>query len=215
VEVALKRLELLHEMVPTATVMALLINPADPALVERQPSAFLSAARALGVDLHVLNASTERDFDAVFAKLNRLRQFRDIARRENPSLVPLIDEYVALADRSDTDVRLRPTVRRSRARPMHLFDLLREKTFFPQNLDLATFASRVLPHLRTYRFDKMSRSDIAARIIEHIEESDPGTRDALELSMRDALAAMSGRPSKESERKSFLSQWEKIIKGAI
>jgi putative tryptophan/tyrosine transport system substrate-binding protein len=73
VEVAPKRLELLHEMVPTATVMALLINPADPALVERQPSDFLSAAHALGVELHVLNASTERDFDAVFAKLNQLR----------------------------------------------------------------------------------------------------------------------------------------------
>jgi putative tryptophan/tyrosine transport system substrate-binding protein len=73
VEVAPKRLELLHEMVPTATVMALLINPAAPALVERQPSDFLSAAHALGVELHVLNASTERDFDAVFAKLNQMR----------------------------------------------------------------------------------------------------------------------------------------------
>ena len=73
VEVAPKRLELLHEMVPTATVMALLINPADPALVERQPIGFLSAARALGVELLVLNASTERDFDAVFAKLDQLR----------------------------------------------------------------------------------------------------------------------------------------------
>jgi putative tryptophan/tyrosine transport system substrate-binding protein len=73
VEVAPKRLELLHEMVPTATVMALLINSADSALVERQPSDFLSAAHALGVELHVLNASTERDFDAVFAKLNQLR----------------------------------------------------------------------------------------------------------------------------------------------
>jgi putative tryptophan/tyrosine transport system substrate-binding protein len=73
VEVAPKRLELLHEMVPTATVMALLISPADPALVSRQPSDFLSAAHALGVELHVLNASTDRDFDAVFAKLNQLR----------------------------------------------------------------------------------------------------------------------------------------------
>jgi putative ABC transport system substrate-binding protein len=74
VEVAPKRLELLHEMVPTATVMALLIDPAAaPALVEGQPSNFLSAAHALGVELHVLNASTERDFDAVFAKLNQIR----------------------------------------------------------------------------------------------------------------------------------------------
>jgi putative tryptophan/tyrosine transport system substrate-binding protein len=50
--VALKRLELLHELVPTARVMALLINPADPALAERQPSDFLSAAHTLGVELH-------------------------------------------------------------------------------------------------------------------------------------------------------------------
>jgi len=73
VEVAPKRLELLHEIVPSATVMAVLINPADSALVEGQPSYFLSAAHALGVELHVLNASTERDFDAVFAKLSQLR----------------------------------------------------------------------------------------------------------------------------------------------
>ena len=73
VEVAPKRLELPHEIVPSATVMAVLINPADSALVEGQPSYFLSAAHALGVELHVLNASTERDFDAVFAKLSQLR----------------------------------------------------------------------------------------------------------------------------------------------
>jgi hypothetical protein len=59
----------------------------------------------------------------------------------------------------------------------------------------------------------MSRGDIAARIIETIEDNDPSTKDALEQSMREALQELSGRPDQESERKSFLSKWERIIKG--
>jgi putative ABC transport system substrate-binding protein len=53
--------------------LALLDNPADPALSETQSSAFLSAAHALGLELHILNASTESDFDAVFANVSLLR----------------------------------------------------------------------------------------------------------------------------------------------
>jgi putative tryptophan/tyrosine transport system substrate-binding protein len=67
-----KRLELLHEVLPTARVMALLVNPADP-LAETQVRASLAAAKTLGLELHVLNASVERDFDAAFAKLTELR----------------------------------------------------------------------------------------------------------------------------------------------
>lgn len=144
--------------------------------------------------------------------------FRDLAHRHHRALVPIIDEYIRLAEISDSDVRpKRPAVRATRKGPkqMHLFDLLREKTFFPQNLDLARFAERVLPHLRSYRYDKMSRSDIAARIIEHIESRDPETRDTLEESMRQALADMSGKTAKEVDRRSFLSKWESIIKGDV
>jgi putative tryptophan/tyrosine transport system substrate-binding protein len=72
-EVASKRLELLHELVPTASVMALLVNPTDPALAESASRTVLSAADTLGLKLAVLNASSERDFDAVFAKLIELR----------------------------------------------------------------------------------------------------------------------------------------------
>jgi putative ABC transport system substrate-binding protein len=64
-----KRLELLHELVPTASVMALLVNPTDPLYAETVSRNMLSAAHILGLELHVLNASTERDFDGVFAKL--------------------------------------------------------------------------------------------------------------------------------------------------
>jgi putative tryptophan/tyrosine transport system substrate-binding protein len=73
VEIAPKLLELLHELVPTTRVMALLINPADPALAEPQSRAILSAASKFGLELHVLNASSEHDFDAVFENLIRLR----------------------------------------------------------------------------------------------------------------------------------------------
>ena len=73
VEVAPKRLELLRELVPTASVVALLVNPAEPALAETDTKEVQAAARTLGLELHVLNASSEDDFDAVFTKLTQLR----------------------------------------------------------------------------------------------------------------------------------------------
>jgi ABC-type uncharacterized transport system substrate-binding protein len=66
-EVAPKRLELLHELLPSARLIALLVNPTDPVLAEPQTSTALSAARALGLDLHVLNASSEPDFALIEA----------------------------------------------------------------------------------------------------------------------------------------------------
>jgi len=72
VEVAQKRLELLHELLPTATVIAALVNPTS-ALTEPFLQALQPAARALGVQLRVLQASTDRDLDAAFAKLVELR----------------------------------------------------------------------------------------------------------------------------------------------
>ncbi|HET7384728.1 MAG TPA: ABC transporter substrate-binding protein [Pseudolabrys sp.] len=68
-----KELELLHELVPTARVMALLVNPTDTAIAETESKEMLSAAHSLGLELLVLNASTERDFDAVFTKVIQLR----------------------------------------------------------------------------------------------------------------------------------------------
>jgi putative ABC transport system substrate-binding protein len=72
IEVAQKRLELLHELVPKASVMALLINPNDPQ-AKGETTELQAAALNLGVELHVFNVSTERDFDAVFANLAQLR----------------------------------------------------------------------------------------------------------------------------------------------
>jgi putative ABC transport system substrate-binding protein len=72
IEVAQKRLELLHELVPKASVMALLINPNDQQ-AKGETTELQAAALNLGVELHVFNVSTERDFDAVFANLAQLR----------------------------------------------------------------------------------------------------------------------------------------------
>jgi putative ABC transport system substrate-binding protein len=73
VAIAPKRLELLHELVPTARVIALLVDPNNAAITETNISDGQATARSLGLELHVLNASTERDFDTVFAELIRLR----------------------------------------------------------------------------------------------------------------------------------------------
>jgi putative tryptophan/tyrosine transport system substrate-binding protein len=72
VEVTPKRLEILHELVPTAAVVAVLINPTSPT-AESQLRDLQAAARALGLQLHVLHAGTERDFDTVFVTLLQLR----------------------------------------------------------------------------------------------------------------------------------------------
>src|SRR5215471_13680312 len=72
-EVTPKRLELLHELLPTATVIALLVNPTDYALAEVILRASQAAAQTFGLGLRVLNASTESDFDGVFANVIQLR----------------------------------------------------------------------------------------------------------------------------------------------
>ena len=73
VELGPKRLEMLHVLVPTATLVAVLVNPADPARAESITRKMQAAARNLGLQLQVLHASTDHDFDAVFASLVQLR----------------------------------------------------------------------------------------------------------------------------------------------
>jgi putative ABC transport system substrate-binding protein len=68
-EVGPKRVELLHELVPTARRIALLVNPAAGAMSETISTDLQAAARKLGLQLQVLHASAERDFDTVFATL--------------------------------------------------------------------------------------------------------------------------------------------------
>jgi len=73
VEVEAKQLELLHELVPTATTIALLVNPTNRTLADMLSRDMQPAADKLGLKLQVLNASTDRDFDTVFTTLARHR----------------------------------------------------------------------------------------------------------------------------------------------
>jgi putative ABC transport system substrate-binding protein len=72
VELMAKRLELLHELVPKATVIAMVVNP-DNAGAESYTRGAPEATRSLGQQLHVLSARTEQEIDAAFARLAQLR----------------------------------------------------------------------------------------------------------------------------------------------
>jgi putative ABC transport system substrate-binding protein len=72
VEVTPKRLEFLHQALPTAGIFAVLVNPTSPT-AESQLRDLQSAAGTLGLKLHVLHASAARDLDTVFATLSQLR----------------------------------------------------------------------------------------------------------------------------------------------
>ena len=73
VELAAKRLELLHELVPKATIIAALVNPTNPPVAEPETSDLQAAARTLGLTLHVLHASSEQEIDTAFMSLVQLR----------------------------------------------------------------------------------------------------------------------------------------------
>src|SRR5262245_14726997 len=62
-----KKLEILHQLLPKARVMALLVNPSNPIIAETDTNEARSAASNVGVELHDLNASFEREFDALFS----------------------------------------------------------------------------------------------------------------------------------------------------
>lgn len=72
VEIGPKRLELLHTLLPTATAFGVLVDPTSPVLANEFKRSVETAARALGLQLHMLNASTDRDFDSVFAAFAQL-----------------------------------------------------------------------------------------------------------------------------------------------
>jgi ABC-type uncharacterized transport system substrate-binding protein len=91
VEVGAKLLELLHEAVPTAKIMVLLVNPTNPQ-TDTLSKNTQAAARTSGLQLHVLNPSTEGEFDKVFVTLGQLRadalvtilDFERSTRRDDP-----------------------------------------------------------------------------------------------------------------------------------
>jgi putative ABC transport system substrate-binding protein len=96
-EIGPKRLELVHELLPTTSVFAVLVNPTNPA-AETVSRDAQSAARALGQTVHILNANTEGEVDVAFARLAQLRAgallvTNDAFFNNHP------DQFVALAAR--------------------------------------------------------------------------------------------------------------------
>ena len=72
-ELAGKRLDLLHELVPAAAVVALLVNPTNTANRELETSSLRDVANSLGLQLHVLSASSADEIDVAFATFAELR----------------------------------------------------------------------------------------------------------------------------------------------
>ena len=92
-----KRFELLHKLVPNATVIALLANPNSPT-GEPETSETQAVARALGQNLIILNASTESEIDVAFATVVQQRVGALIVTGD-PFFVSQRDKVVALAAR--------------------------------------------------------------------------------------------------------------------
>jgi putative ABC transport system substrate-binding protein len=92
-----KRLGLLREMVPTATLIAVLLNPGVPTF-ETQLNDVQEAARAVGQQIHILHASSEREIDAAFAKMVEVRAGALLVAAD-PFIFSQRDRLVALAAR--------------------------------------------------------------------------------------------------------------------
>jgi ABC-type uncharacterized transport system substrate-binding protein len=98
IEMEAKRVQLLHELVPAATSIALLINPTSPAYSEAATESAQSAARIFGVRLLVLNASTQSGIETAFATLVE-KQAGALLVTGDSFLVAQRDQLVALAER--------------------------------------------------------------------------------------------------------------------
>lgn len=96
-ELEAKRLGLLRELVPGATSIAVLVNPTN-ANAENQSRELKEAARRLGVQVHIRNASTERDIDTAFAALIQQRPGA-ILVASDPFFFGQRQQLVALASR--------------------------------------------------------------------------------------------------------------------
>jgi ABC-type uncharacterized transport system substrate-binding protein len=101
--VAAKRLEMAHELVPAAAVIALLVNPTNPQQTAAETSEVGDAARALGLQLYVLNASNDHEISAAFATLVQQRAGALLVSPE-PFLNGRNDQIVALASRHEVPV---------------------------------------------------------------------------------------------------------------
>ena len=93
-----KQLELLHAVVPSTTVIALLVNPTDPIIVETLSKDLQTAARAIQREILVVSASTEREIDTAFTTLVQ-RKVGALVVGNDPFFNARPDQLVALAAR--------------------------------------------------------------------------------------------------------------------
>jgi putative ABC transport system substrate-binding protein len=98
VEIGAKQMELLHELVPAATLIALLVNPANPVLADTLSRNLQTAARAMRQQILVVSASTESDFDTVFTTLVEQRVGALVVGND-PFFNARLDKLVVLAAR--------------------------------------------------------------------------------------------------------------------
>ena len=96
-ELGPKKLELLHELVPAATIIGLLVNPANPNN-EVSSKDMQAAARTLGVELDVARASSEREIDEVFASMAQAR-VGALVINPDPFFISRMEQLVALTVR--------------------------------------------------------------------------------------------------------------------
>ena len=92
-----KRLELLHELVPTATVIGVLLNPTNPDIEARQRDV-QAAAQTLGQQIHVLMASTVDEIDTAFATVTE-RRFGALLVQNDLFFVERSQQVITLAAR--------------------------------------------------------------------------------------------------------------------
>ena len=97
-ELAAKRLELLRELVPTATSIALVVNPTNSLFTDTETRQVRNAARVLDVQLVVLNAASQDDIDGTFATLAQQR-ISAVLVSADAFFVTQRDQFVALAAR--------------------------------------------------------------------------------------------------------------------
>jgi putative tryptophan/tyrosine transport system substrate-binding protein len=97
-ELSAKRLELLHELVPSATLIALLVNPTNPVYAEAETKVVQLAARNLGVRLLVINASSPGEIEAAFATMVQ-QQAGALLVGADTFFVSQNDQVIALAAR--------------------------------------------------------------------------------------------------------------------
>jgi len=97
-EVGPKRLELMHELFPAVTKLALLVNPSNPTNTEAETKVLQATANVLGLQLNILEASTDRDLDRVFTDLHE-QKVGGVAIGPDPFLQSRTEQIAALAIR--------------------------------------------------------------------------------------------------------------------